>query len=189
MPSFWRWFFIGSSGSEGSAFPGYKCIANSWLLLHAIIATMLTVFSDKTLTTTATIMGALVSGALLSIVLRLGSNFHDLQKSEEIKQLMDLHTGGYIYYSYSYLLSLYIILLTITSWVIAATGIFTYNSSLFEISLYSFSFQFVLFFLSSMSLRTAWSFAQIVQSLTIARRQIEIVLSQPTTSKQTNKKS
>lgn len=176
ITSFWRWFFKGTANSSGEKLPGYKCIYNKFLLLHLIIATIATAFIDIQLTTLAITCAIVFSVALFAVIPQTGATFHDIIKSKEIKLLMDEHIGGYQFYTNNYILTNRIAQLTLVSWFFAATGLFEHNTSLFGKEPYTPAIPFALFFLTSMSIRSLWSFTTIVQMLATSRRTIEIEL-------------
>lgn len=154
--SYWHWFFLGTPASSA----GIKLYWNWWLLLHFLIACLLsiTVTIDDKIATSLTIP---FIGILIAITVAWCGNITALLNSYEITKLSTYHKNGIEQYAYSVQNSVLILLICVVFWMLVGLGIFNGCAG-----------KLLVFFISSIAIRDCWNLILLAQYLTIARAKI-----------------
>src|SRR5690242_12776613 len=87
--SFWRWFFLASRRS------GWRKFADWWLLVHLVVAIMLSVLVPATLKEAASTVLLPLVGILIGLSFAWAGNAQALLQTEEIERLSEYHPGGF----------------------------------------------------------------------------------------------
>jgi hypothetical protein len=168
MISFWRWLISGTGNGTG-----IKRFVDWWLLLHILAAGILSYFLPISLKEAATTLLLPVAGIFIGLSFAWGGNAQALLQSEEIEKMSAFKKGGFADYVYTFQSAILLILITLCLWGIAGLGFFDLiwpicsNSNPYKV------IGFILFFLSSMTLRECWHVVLGAQILLLVRFQVK----------------
>ena len=149
--------------------PGIKRFVDLWLLLHIFVALILSYFLPISLKEAATSLLLPVAGIFIGLSFAWGGNAQALLQTEEIEDVAAFKDGGFSDYVYTFQAAILLILITICLWAIAGLGFFdlvwpvAHKSKAYKI------IAFLLFMLSSMTLRECWHVVLGAQSLLLMR--------------------
>jgi hypothetical protein len=149
-PKFWRWLVLGSGGK-----PGVSRIFDGWIILHVCVATGMCYLMPIKMEEAADSVLTPLAGLLIGLAFAWGANAQALLQCDEIEEIAERSPGGLVDYVYIYLLAVLIILITIVLWGFAGLGIYdkvwpTAGTSNYRVV------EFVLFLMSSITIRTSW---------------------------------
>lgn len=168
MNTFWYWFFKGTG--EG---PGVFRFCDRWLVLHAVVGLLFAVALPITLKEAATALLLPVAGIFIGLSFAWGGNAQALLQTPEIEDVSRFRDGGYEEYVFAFQAAILLILVTLGMWAMAGLAIFDSVWPTKECpSVYGVT-AFVLFFLSSMTLRECWHVVLGAQNLLIMRFKIK----------------
>lgn len=153
--SFWRWLLKG----YGSERAGIRAYWNKWLLLHAVIATILA-WKLELQPSSATSLCIPFISVLIAITVAWSGNIVSLLNTEEIIELSTYYHGGIEGYAFNVQSTVLTLFIAVILWTM-------------------YGFQFFLcpwlpLFISSIVLRDCWNVILFAQTLTIIRAKIAI---------------
>ncbi|MDD9850992.1 MAG: hypothetical protein OXU94_04410 [Gammaproteobacteria bacterium] len=158
--TFGKWFI------KGPGRPGYKRIIDRWLLLHVAVGVICACLSQGT--TAQEIANKVIiplTGLLIALGFSLAGSMQSLLLSNEIEKLSDRVSGGISTYIFIYQLGVLLLLVSVVTGGLFGIGVFQelchFLAKLLELRDFStkaleFLAKIILFFLSSLSIRTSW---------------------------------
>lgn len=168
MNTFWHWFFRGVG--EGA---GVLRFWDRWLFLHVFVGAFLAIALPVTLTKAATALLLPVAGIFIGLSFAWGGNAQALLQTSEIEDVSAFRAGGYEEYVFAFQAAILLILITLGMWALAGLAIFDCVWPTKDHSEMYAAISFMLFFLSSMTLRECWHVVLGAQSLLIMRFKIK----------------
>jgi len=166
--TFWRWFF-----GVGVKPAGYRRFLDYWLLFHMVVAVFLSIYVPVNLKDAANSVLLPLVGILVGLTFAWAGNAQALLQTSEIHRLSEHHPGGYREYVYVYQTAILTVLLSAALWGLAGLGLFDLPCKML-CTAYSYeSAKFMLFFVSSVSLRECWHVVMLAQLLLLAQREIK----------------
>lgn len=149
--------------------PGIKKFVDIWLLLHIFIASILSYFLPISLKEAAISLLLPVAGIFIGLSFAWGGNAQALLQTEEIENVAEFKEGGFSDYVYTFQAAILVILITLCLWAIAGLGFFDLVWPVAQKSKTYKIITFLLFMLSSMTLRECWHVVLGAQSLLLMR--------------------
>jgi hypothetical protein len=151
VPTFWRWFGVGSGGV-----PGFRRLLNVWLLLHLLIGSVAATLINTELHELAQDALLPLLAILVGLTFSWAGNAHALMQSEEIVEYAKKKAGGMPDYVFTFQLCILINVVTICLWAIPTLNI-PYPLSSAEVqSVLDWASKAMLFALTSLAIRTGW---------------------------------
>jgi len=166
--NFWRWFFRGSGGK-----PGYRRLADRWLIIHLAIGVVLAVFVQVDIHTAANTVLLPLAGILVGLSFAWAGNAQGLMQTSEIEDLAEHHEGGFLEYVFVYQTAILVILLTMVLWGLTGLRVFDIPLPAPWNKVGAFILKTSLFSLSSMTLRECWHVVMGAQWMLLARSTIK----------------
>lgn len=151
--SYWAWLFRDS----GKGRPITKSYCNKWLIVHIIIAILLTKFLEVD-HVSAISLSVPFMGVLIAITVAWCGNIISLLNTKEITNFSKYYHGGIRGYAFTIQSAILILFLTIISWALYGFKLFSYA--------------FIPFLFSSIAIRDCWHVILFTQLLTIIRAEI-----------------
>lgn len=146
---YWRWFFFGLKDR-----PGYKGFCDRWLLPHMLIAAFLTLWIKTSLQNDSISVTLPLSGVFIGLSFSWAGVFHAALISPEGQALVKKHPDGLKNYLYKYQTSILVTLVTLILWALYGIGAFQICDG--HLKLVKNAIRFILFFLSSLTVRESW---------------------------------
>lgn len=167
MTTFWSWLFKGSGNGSG-----LKRFSDRWILLHIAVGLMLAFLVPIPLKDAAVKLLLPVAGIFVGLSFAWGGNAQALLQSTEIENMSSFRGGGYVEYVYIFQAAILLILVTLILWAIAGLGVFDMVWPTCSNNYLYFLISFLLFFLSSLTVRECWHVVLGAQSMLLARFEI-----------------
>lgn len=168
MNTFWFWFFRGTGGGAG-----VLRFCDRWLVLHVVVGVVIAAALPITLREAATALLLPVAGIFIGLSFAWGGNAQALLQTPEIEDVSNFRDGGYEEYVFAFQSAILLILITLGMWAIAGLAILDEIWPTKEYPNVYRVIAFVLFFLSSMTLRECWHVVLGAQNLLIMRFKIK----------------
>lgn len=165
---FWKWFFLGTSGK-----PGFFKFFDRWLFLHIIVGFLLAWLVPSSLSQAANTVLLPLVAIFIGLSFAWGGNAQALLQTEEIDKITDYHPGGFEEYVYTYQTAILVILITVSVWGLAGLDLFDKIWPTCSRPTFYFGIVFLLFFLTSLTLRECWHVVLGAQWMLLARRNIK----------------
>ena len=162
-PTFWYWLFCGSGGK-----PGFSRIINGWMLVHCGVAFWLALYVPIELREATNSILAPLAGLLIGLAFAWAANAQALLQCEEVEEIVKNTKGGFPDYVYTYQLSVFIVLLTMILWGLASLGVFDKIWPKID-SHYYIGCKYVLYLMTSLTIRTCWHVVMGAQLMLIVR--------------------
>ena len=164
-PTFWRWFFLGINGQKS----GLAFFVDRWLVLHAFVGVGVALLLPLEIGNVASAVLLPISGALVGLSFAWIGAAYTILQSREFEQLAKHNPGGLEVYAYQYQSAILVVLVTISAWGFAATGILDRTCPWACPGWLYTGTVATIFFLSSMALRECWQVVGLTQQVLIFR--------------------
>jgi hypothetical protein len=146
---FWRWLVFGINSKSG-----ISRFFDAWIFLHFGVAVILTLFVELSLKEAASTVLLPLSSVFFGLSFAWSGNSQALLQDSAIEELSKHHPDGIENYIYTFMLAIFVILLTLAAWGVAGLGIF--QKRFFSTCWWQLSIKAILYFLGSLTLRECW---------------------------------
>jgi hypothetical protein len=166
--SYWHWLVEGSGAG-----PGIRRFWNPWLLLHAGAAVVLTLLVSVSLHDAANTVLLPLAGIFVGLSFAWAGNAQALLQSVELQDMADHRKGGFAEYVFAFQTAILTIMVSLVLWGVAGLSVFD-NLWPKEDRIWPYrAVKFVLFFMSSLTLRECWQVVLASQWMLLAQRKIK----------------
>ncbi len=162
---YWTWLFKGLNGR-----PGIFKFWDKWLLLHAAIATVLTLWISMPLAEVAHTMMLPLAGIFIGLSFAWAGNAQALLQSDEIEKMVERHEDGIENYIYTFQTAILTVLLSLLGWGLAGLKAFDGVG----LSCITSFIEWILYLISSLAFRECWHVILGSQILILNRHNIKV---------------
>jgi hypothetical protein len=162
---FWKWLFKGINGKAG-----ILCFLDRWLVLHVIVAIILSYFVNVSLKEAASTVLLPLASVCVGLSFAWAGNSQALLQDSAIEKLAEFHPDGIENYVYKFLLAILTILVTMAAWGMAGLGLFSFAS--IQCNYFQIPIKTTLYTMASITLRACWSVVVGSQLMLLSRYRI-----------------
>ena len=169
---YWKWFFRGVDGQS----PGLFSLLDRWVLVHLVIAAVLSAFIDVSVKDAASTVLLPLASIFIGLSFAWAGNAQALMQTEEIEELSQHVPGGLQTYAYKFQTAIFVILVTLCAWGLAGLGLFENQKNICKhlpCDYLKYAVQGCLYFLASVTLRECWHVVLGSQIMLISRHSIK----------------
>ena len=153
---FWKWVCTGIQDENGVSKSGFSLFFDWWMIAHLTISSVCPTIFFNNFEQISTSLVIPLSSVLFGISIAWASTSFSFILSDELIKAARYEPGGIVTFIYSYQLAWLINLITLSVWLLGALVIRDIIPILSKNGYATFLFQFVLYFLLSVSIRECW---------------------------------
>lgn len=172
--SYWRWLFCGTGAG-----PGFRRFRNKWLALHLAVGVALALAVGMEIRVAANTVLLPLAGIFVGLSFAWAGNAQALLQGQELQDLANYREGGFDEYVFAFQTAILTIMVSLVLWGISGLGVF---DCLWPKSGRIWPYRivkFVLFFVSSLTLRECWQVVLASQWMLLAQRKIKRARQEP----------
>jgi len=152
---------------------GYKRLFNRWLFFHFLAGFIIAIIVQSKCEDAANTVLLPLAGIFIGLSFAWSGNAQALLQSKEIRKMAKKRKGGYKEYVYTFQTAILVIMVTIIGWGIAGLSVFDDVYPTTESRYLYFFVKWVLFTLTSLTVRECWHVVLGTQWLILAQSEIE----------------
>ena len=175
MRGYWSWLFKGDR-------PGLYKFFDRWFVFHVLVGASLAMLLPISLQATASSILLPLASVTVGLSFAWSGSAQALLQSAEIEQLSSFRVGGIEEYVYTFQTAVLCVLITLVSWCVAGLGVFDLVWPKSSIPCVYGMVCFLLFFMSSVTVRECWHVVVGAQQLLLLRYKVRMDAEKKTNS-------